>query len=325
MTTKQCAYCAQDGFRCDEPVQEAGYCYWHDTEVIKKGEDVVYKLEQRALTGRSMRGFSLRHANLKGINLVNNGSALGYDLRECDLYRADVSFAHLFGIQLQGSSLMKADFSGSNLHKANITDCNLLGIKFHESKLEYIEWGKRLIQEAQVKRLSNVQDHAFNHDLLQQAEEIYRKLRLETERQGLPEMAGVFFQREMAVRRKQLRFLSFERMISKAVDLFCGYGEKPLRVIGFSMTLIGLSAIAYFFFGLSHADSIIGLDTQASVVDNTYDFLECLYFSVITFTTLGYGDIVPTDFARLIAAIEAFCGSFTLALFVVVFVKKMTR
>ena len=50
-----------------------------------------------------------------------------------------------------------------------------------------------------------------------------------------------------------------------------------------------------------------------------------MYFSVVTFTTLGYGDLVPVGPSRVIAAIEAFVGSFTLALFVVVFVKKMTR
>ncbi len=53
--------------------------------------------------------------------------------------------------------------------------------------------------------------------------------------------------------------------------------------------------------------------------------MNSIYFSVVTFTTLGYGDISPLGFARFIAAFEAFMGSFTMALFVVVFVKKMTR
>ncbi|MGK0441311.1 MAG: voltage-gated potassium channel Kch [Pseudohongiellaceae bacterium] len=51
-----------------------------------------------------------------------------------------------------------------------------------------------------------------------------------------------------------------------------------------------------------------------------------MYFSVVTFTTLGYGDLTPSSgVSRALAAIEAFAGSFTIALFVVVFVKKMTR
>jgi hypothetical protein len=50
-----------------------------------------------------------------------------------------------------------------------------------------------------------------------------------------------------------------------------------------------------------------------------------LFFSVVTFTTLGYGDIAPFGWSRAVAALEAFVDSFAMALFDVVFVKKMTR
>ncbi|NRB40800.1 MAG: pentapeptide repeat-containing protein [Pseudomonadales bacterium] len=325
MTQKICLYQSIDGYCCDDLADNGEFCYWHNDQIIKNDKNLIEKLEQRALTGKPMRGFSLRKANLQGINLVNAGSKQGFDMRDCDLYRADLSQAHLFGLQLQGSSLMKANFTGSNLHKANITGCNLLGIKLNDAKLEYLEWGDQLIQEQQAKTAESRKNIELRQDLYQQAEEIYRKLRLETERQGMPDVAGIFFQREMKVRRKQCPVWSLERFISLVVDLFCGYGEKPLRVIGFSMSMIGLSAIAYFLSGLKHGEAIIGFTLQQGISENLYDLLECLYFSVITFTTLGYGDIVPTDIARLIAAVEAFCGSFTLALFVVVFVKKMTR
>ena len=47
---------------------------------------------------------------------------------------------------------------------------------------------------------------------------------------------------------------------------------------------------------------------------------------MVTYTTLGYGDITPAlGVSRFLAAFEALIGGFTLALFVVVFVKKMTR
>ncbi len=35
---------------------------------------------------------------------------------------------------------------------------------------------------------------------------------------------------------------------------------------------------------------------------------ECIYFSVVTFTSLGYGDLVPQGGARVIAALEALFG-----------------
>ena len=56
-----------------------------------------------------------------------------------------------------------------------------------------------------------------------------------------------------------------------------------------------------------------------------FNYIQCLYFSVVTFTTLGYGDYVPIGVSRVASALEAFTGSFTIALFVVVFVRKLTR
>lgn len=47
------------------------------------------------------------------------------------------------------------------------------------------------------------------------------------------------------------------------------------------------------------------LDTAGNVVNTP---AECLYFSVVTFTTLGYGDFRPTEASRAVAAIEALTG-----------------
>jgi hypothetical protein len=37
-------------------------------------------------------------------------------------------------------------------------------------------------------------------------------------------------------------------------------------------------------------------------------FFDCLYFSVVTYTSLGFGDQVPVSHARLIAGVEALNG-----------------
>ena len=129
----------------------------------------------------------------------------------------------------------------------------------------------------------------------------------------------------MIARRQQVPFWSAQRGILFLVDIFCGYGERPSRVILFSMMLIVLFAILYFFLGVQGPGGTIVFSPQAGFLDNLLQLGRSVYFSVVTFTTLGYGDIVPLGAARAAAALEAFIGSFTLALFVVVFVKKMTR
>ena len=55
------------------------------------------------------------------------------------------------------------------------------------------------------------------------------------------------------------------------------------------------------------------------------DYLQCLYYSFVTFTTLGYGDVHPIGHSKIIACAESFAGAFSIALFVLVFGRKMLR
>lgn len=69
---------------------------------------------------------------------------------------------------------------------------------------------------------------------------------------------------------------------------------------------VGGSIVAYAFLyrssGLIHATGI------------SYDFRDALYFSVTTWTTLGYGDFTPPPNIRLVTSAEALLGTTSLAL-----------
>jgi len=97
----------------------------------------------------------------------------------------------------------------------------------------------------------------------------------------------------------------------------CGYGERPWRVIVSSIVMIIVWALYY-----SLLNSITPL--RQSFLSR---FGDSLYFSFVTFTTLGYGDIVPRSIshARILAGIESFFGGFMMALFVLVFSRRWTR
>lgn len=99
-----------------------------------------------------------------------------------------------------------------------------------------------------------------------------------------------------------------------ALWLTCGYGERPMRSVLFAIALIILFAIAYYFLPLVGPSGPI-----------RHNFPEALYFSVVTFATLGYGDIRLEGWAKVLAALEALLGIFTMALFVFVFCRRMSR
>ncbi|MGY0219122.1 pentapeptide repeat-containing protein [Endozoicomonadaceae bacterium StTr2] len=322
-----CRYTSPEGHSCTNPLHnnDSQLCFWHDPEADKSGDDLCDRLEAYAVTGQPMDGFVLRHANLEQLNLNRLQGHDRYRMRYVDLYRAKLARAHLYDIDLTGSNLMKSDFSWANLNSAQLDGCNLLGVNLKNARLEDVNWGRKVLQAAEADRASKAGDDALAKSMYLEAESVCRNIRRVAEQQGLVDTAGHFFQQEMKNRRNQFPLDSWQRASSWLVDFVSGYGERPLRVITFSVMMIMVFAVAYFFTGVNYNGVDLFFDPHASWLKNLQTFGYCAYFSVVTFTTLGYGDIVPVSSARALAALEAFGGSFMIALFVVVFVKKMTR
>lgn len=323
--TSLCSYRNPLGESCNNPAGNSGLCCWHDDKIEKKGEEWKQRLQEYAHTGASMSGFKLRQADLSSIDLINHHHKNGLDLSYTDLYRANLQNSHLFKLNLRGASLMKADLRHANLHYANLQEANLLGVNFDDARIEHVDWGEELFQITQAKKALQNGEYNFASELFEESEEIFRNIRKTAEKQGLFELAGKFFYSEMVARRMQLPLWSGRRFLSKVVDLICGYGEKPLNVIVSSLVLIVFCALLYWLMGVYEGDQLISLFSANSFEQSVIGFFQCLYYSVVTFTTLGYGDITPVGLSRAVAAVEAFTGSFSIALFVVVFVKKMTR
>lgn len=320
-----CSYIDAHGQCCNFQGGNNGLCYWHDPEQIKTGQEFRQLLEKCAQNGLSMAGFKLANADLTGINLTYPGQKKGANLSGADLYRANLKGAQLFAADFTGASLMNADLSYAELKCAHLENANLLGVNLNNSLMELITWGDKVKQEELAFAAHKSGNHQLAMEYFQQAEEIYRNLRKECDIHGLNDQAGYFFYREMTVRRLQLPFWSSNRWISKLVDIFCGYGEKPLRVMATSFFSITFFALLYALFGIDESGLIYSTQDRLDFDLFISNFFTCFYFSTVTFTTLGYGDISPVGFSRLIAAIDAFLGSFSIALFVVVFVKRMTR
>jgi len=113
------------------------------------------------------------------------------------------------------------------------------------------------------------------------------------------------------------RFLTclFEYVFARGIF---GYGEKPHRALFLAIALIaGFACLGHSMAGIT-PDPKDSPDYQAS-------FRESLHFSVVTFTTLGYGDFEPKPFYRLYADGEALMGAALLAVFIVGLTRKYMR
>jgi len=120
-----------------------------------------------------------------------------------------------------------------------------------------------------------------------------------------------------------------KKFVSTTSNFVCGYGEKPYRSFGTSLIAIILCAILYLFTGLETKVRIINYNSFSlprGYIGLLEDFLYCIHFSVVTFSTVGYGDLIPHGMASMIISnFEIIFGVIMVAIWTSTLVRKMTR
>lgn len=138
------------------------------------------------------------------------------------------------------------------------------------------------------------------------------------------EQCGLFAEaRELAYRQmyiKMRRGAELGLRLSQRMELWlhwriAGFGFRPLRVIGTAAVLVlGFGVLFWAINGVHHTAGTERVDLWQSI-----------YFSGITFATVGYGDFVPAEGARFLALVEGFIGAFTMGLFVAVLANRLSK
>lgn len=109
-----------------------------------------------------------------------------------------------------------------------------------------------------------------------------------------------------------LRFKSkgFSKFLKTLDKVYWGYGQRPTKLIYTSLITIILFGFLYSFFPNNF------INQQLSNMPYWQVLYNAQYYSVITFTTLGYGDICPSGIMKSFAALEAIFGTITVGFLV---------
>lgn len=108
------------------------------------------------------------------------------------------------------------------------------------------------------------------------------------------------------------------------------HGESLRRLLWVSGSLILGCGLIYSVAGIARSDpettyriTLADLTTPGAAL---VDLLNGVYFSVITFSTVGYGDFYPASpFSRILVGIESLIGALFIALFVFVIGRRVAR
>ena len=204
-----------------------------------------------------------------------------------------------------------------------------------------IDFNGAILKDTKIKK-----DQIKNHILQEKkkeyykAQEIFLLLKNNFHSIGQYEDESWAFTKEKDMERKSYcHFKTLHRWLwSCFLNAIYGYGERPWNVAITAGVVILFFALFFSIIGIGNPEiieikgtaiqqtsgNIVDLAFKGSIKNNVIrNFLDSLYFSTITFTTLGYGDFRPLEgLGRILAGSEAFIGAFMMALFVYTFARR---
>ncbi len=275
---------------------------------LKRANFLKAKLDGAILCGANLTHANLSGASLKGANLDNiQGQKAGFgmaDLSDASLFNAKLDFstftkaklkntnfqcAKLQGARLRQADLTKADFTEADLVSSDLSLSTVKGARFDNADLR----GSKLRLLKGFKRASwigtDIRDINFAGAYLLKRFIIDQNYIEEFKRQNL-----------------------FTRFIYYIWLITSNCGRSMSRWCFWTLFQIIFFATLYSFVGLDYGP-------HPSPISN-------IYFSVVTLTTLGFGDVIPETWqGQLVVIFEVLTGYIMLGGLLSIFSNKMAR
>lgn len=277
------------------------------------------------LRGAPLSGFDFRIAVQDGDNgfleefaVISNIHFEGATLKHCKFLNGKI-----MNCNFENATLTHSDFRNSTINNCNFINGDLTGIGLHGTKimdcnftncaLKDVTLSGSIVDEKTTfgKTLKSEQEGNYHFASIE-----YKQIKLLYKNSSLHHIADHYQYKEMVAKRKISKRSSPKRWLNYVFgDLLCKYGTSYTRVFFWSAAIIILCG-----FMLSANKSLLynNQPVEASLTD-------ALYFSLVTFTTLGYGDFHAIGFMRFVAGLESFAGVFLMSLFTVIVGRRIIR
>ncbi len=274
----------------------------HNKQICKMKDIPSDMSENLLIADENNKGGELKNTNLKWGMLVRLGMKDGR-INDCIFRHCIFQDCYFRNVKFRNVNFTGTFFKDCNFSKATFEACCFWYVRFSKCWLNYDEILQSIPPESNI------------------AISLLRSLRQNAIEMGEKKIANRILLREIEIEKQELknqccakteyyksRYDTIERVFAGAKylglqtsGLIWGYGLKLRNLI--VSALLGILAFAFliFKFGtyVSNRDSG-GIDLS---------FLQSLYLSIITFTTLGYGDFTPGSFSSYaICAIESIIG-----------------
>jgi hypothetical protein len=289
--------------RCSEKKDMTEWNEWrkenNQTEIFLEGAD---------LYDAHLKDANLRRAHLEGVHL--SGAHLEVvNLRRAYLEGVDLGEAHLNGAHLGGAHLEGAYIGEAHLERANLSFTHMEDASFFNAHLEDADLSDTHIEDAYLFQ-AHLEGTNFALAILNDKTLIWNcTVDRNTDFRGVGLGNVRIDPGTRALLEYNIRRMNWEEWYQKKkwyrgfVQLFwwvSDYGKSTPRILAvFSLSAIGF-ALLYYLWGLLAPPGIV--QNLFEIVDATKPGhmvpvpwyvvpVRALYFSVVTMTTLGFGDL----------------------------------
>jgi uncharacterized protein YjbI with pentapeptide repeats len=290
------------------------------------------------LSGVDLSGADLSRASLQGVCLA------GANLKGATLYRTRLDEAELLGVDLSGANLQECSAPRASFGHANLAEANLMGANLEEATLTGADLRGA---DCRLANLTNarMRECVLSHALLNQCElagadlggstvehAVFDEAHLRQTR--LTDLRGFQTSRWIAVRFEQMDFVGAHLLRRHIMDQnYLHEFRRQSRVSEWVYRLwwvtsdCGRSFLRWGMWTLLIAAVFAYVYTQVEVDFGPHEtVLSPLYYSVVTLTTLGYGDALPNSMAAQVAAmVEVLLGYIMLGGLLAIFATRMAR
>ena len=304
------------------------------SDVVLKGRDLRgAQLSGKDLSGRDLSGADLSGAKLMGANLrgaklfgaklckaeLLQANLSDADLSKCDAASAgfgnvDLRGALLFGANLKAATLTQSCLAGADLRAADLSNARL-----RETDLSGADLSRANLQGADLSQARVDRTRFFDCDLRHSR---LRGIRGHAAADWVgadvrdADFAGAYMARREIADQNYLHEFRNQNRISGIVYWIWWATSDCGRSISRWTGWIVFIVLA--FAGLFETVRVDWGDHPT--------WLSSIYYSVVTLTTLGYGDVIPASVgAQIIAMIEVFLGYVMLGGLLSIFSNKMAR
>lgn len=270
-----------------------------------------------------LRGVDLSETNLQDAKLEN-----------ADLEYADFTDSYARNVNLSKACLENAILTRADLRGARIDDADLYQAQFADVRINSLTSFSDICRYESENRSPVINERILDEEQcikpLKAATWVYRRLESLHAENALAERSRSFHIRKQEARRKfDLRQRNIGRYLVGTVNNnLTRHGESLQRLLISTSVLIVAFGIVYpFVGGVADGGIVYQISLQTEPMEGIVQpIIRGLYFSAITFTTIGYANVAPHGLgSRLLVAVESLIGAILIALFVYVLGRRVAR